>query len=161
MIAGTRNSNPVRRRAGCSCPTIPPVEVVLTVICRRGEDLVDAAGREPDPASGDPALGQAARDPLHRERSSFAPSRERENLAHDARLLVVDDEDFLLLSLASLGNLGLVARRAGASRSKTLGGRSRTSPDEHAWRSRATDARQRHSGACGTSRRSGRTRRFA
>jgi hypothetical protein len=100
MIAGTCMPTHCEGGAGRSGPTVPPIEVVLTVICRGGEDLVDAAGREPDSPPGDPPLGQAARDRLHPERSSFAPSRERENLAHDARLLVVDDEDFLLLGAA-------------------------------------------------------------
>src|SRR4029077_15872386 len=77
--------------------------------------MVYAAGREPDPPPAEPPLGQAACDRLHSQRSPFATGREGEDLAHDTRLLVIDDEDFLVLSAASLGDPSRVAEgRVGA-----------------------------------------------
>jgi hypothetical protein len=76
---------------------------------RRGsEDVVDATGREPDPAPSDRTISQVARDCLPSYWSSFATGFQREDLAHDALLLVVDDKDFLVLGAASFGDAGFV-----------------------------------------------------
>jgi hypothetical protein len=99
----------LRRRARRAGPTVPPVKKVLTVVGGGGEDLVDAARREPDTAPLDPALGQATGDRLHPQRSPFPTSRQIEDLPHDEGLLVVDDEDFLVLGATALCDPGLIA----------------------------------------------------
>ncbi|MFD2988677.1 hypothetical protein [Sphingopyxis terrae] len=76
-----------------------------------GQNVVDAAGGEPAPPPQNATLVEPCCDRLHAHGAALGAGGHGENHPHDTRFRFVDNQHFLVLVAATLGNLDTVTIR--------------------------------------------------
>src|SRR5690606_30283530 len=110
--------HPFGRRAWATVAAVSAVEVVQPVIGGGGQDVVNAAGREPASSPEDAALVEPCGDGFHTHRTAFGAGGHVKDHPNDPRLGLVNHQHFLVFVASALRDLDAVAI-----------GRSRTVPE--------------------------------
>ncbi|WKW50152.1 hypothetical protein QMO75_12775 [Rhodomicrobium lacus] len=108
---GHGKGDPFRWRPRLAAPAVEAVEEVLSLVSGRGQDVVDAASGEALTAPCDAALVEMRRDGLLAHGVTAFAKRKAEDLAHDTRLGLIDDEHLLLARPANLACDHIIAER--------------------------------------------------